>query len=87
MAKQDSVNLFGVLRGRSAEIDWHDNPHKAVAECQRLNIRKIFWLTYQPDFVHPQYDSNAWQVKHNLSHFVDRVLPGFAPADSPVWQD
>lgn len=84
---QESINLFGVLRGRGGQIDWYDNPHRAVAECRRLKIRKIICLCYMPSWVHPQYDSKAWQTIYTLADFVERVLDGFAPADDPVWQD
>lgn len=81
------INLFGVRYGRGQDVDWFDNPHKAIARCEEISARKIIWLCYDQNTIHPQYRSKAWQTVRNLADFKRRTLPGFAPADSPVWID
>lgn len=79
------INLFGVRYQRSPDVDWFENPHEAVARCRAINSRKIIWLCYDSDRVHPHYNSKAWQTVWNLADFERRTLPGFAPASSPAW--
>ena len=52
-----TIHLFGVRYGRGQDVDWFDNPHKAVALCEKLGYRKIIWLTYQTESLHPYIHS------------------------------
>lgn len=79
------INLFGVRYGRSPDVDWFDNPHKAIDRCRAINGKKIVWLCYA-DYMHPQHKSRAWQTIFNLTDFERRILPGFAPPGSPAWE-
>ena len=81
------INLFGVRYGRSQDVDWFDNPHKAIERCEEISARKIIWLCYDTEHKHPHFQSKAWQTVRNLSDFKRRHLPGFAPPDSKAWID
>ena len=81
-----SVNLFGVPYGRSTDVDWFDNPHKAVKQARDAKVRKIIWLCYDPEHLHPMYKRPAWQSVFTVTDFEKRHLRGFAPEGANVWQ-
>ena len=78
------ISLFGVRYQRGQDVDWYDNPHTAISRCRDIKARKIVWLCYDTEHVHPHYDSKAWQSVWNLADFERRVMPRLAPADSRV---
>ena len=83
------LDLFGIpYRGEIHDIEWYTNPHEAVKRAEELDRRKIIWLVHDSDIGHPYHGNrNSWQTVFNLREFRRRVLTGFAPPDSKVWQD